>query len=144
MTTTHLQTKKSRGMLFSLMVGLGLLLQCGCAALLIGGGAAAGAGGVAYVKGELKSKENAPLDRVWEATLGAMKEMEYPITSQTKDVLAAHSIARTAQDKKIDITLKKLSDDSTEVRIRVGTFGDQHLSQMILERIQKGTLTARR
>ena len=64
-TTTN---KNSRRML-SVVLGLGLLGQSGCAVLLVGGGVAAGIGGYAYVRGELKATENAPLDRVWDAAL---------------------------------------------------------------------------
>jgi len=123
--------------MLGLVLGAGLLLQTGCAVLLIGGGAAAGIGGYAFVKGELKSTESAPLDRVWTATLAAMEELKFPVTTQDKDALTAHLVARTAQDKKIHIRLKALSDNSTEIRIRVGTFGDEALSLLILEKIKK-------
>jgi hypothetical protein len=46
---------KQKHLLLVSMLGLSLILSYGCAALLIGG--AAGAGAVAYVSGELKSTE---------------------------------------------------------------------------------------
>jgi hypothetical protein len=49
-------------------MGLCLTLLTGCAGALIVGGAAVGAGTVAYVTGELKAVEEAPLDRGWSAT----------------------------------------------------------------------------
>ena len=121
----------------SLLLGLGLLSQTGCAVLLIGGGVAAGIGGYAYVRGELKVTENASLDLVWDAALAAMKELEFPVTSQKKDSLTAELIARTARDKKVHLALKGLSDNSTELKIRVGAFGDEALSLTIQERIKK-------
>ena len=113
---------------------VGLFLS-GCAALIIGG--AAGAGTYAYVRGEMKSTESAALDRVWSATRAAMKDLQFTVTTEQKDSLQGHLVARTASDKKIDIQLEKISDTSTEVRIRVGTFGDEDLSHLILEKIKK-------
>ena len=135
MTTTKIELALRKR--FWLPLGLGLLLQTGCAGLLIAGGAAAGIGGYAYVKGELKSTESASLDQVWTATLGAMDELKYAVTTQEKDAVSAHLVARTAQDKRIDVHLKAISDDSTEIRIRVGTFGDEALSLLILDKIKK-------
>lgn len=107
----------------------------GCAAVIIGG--AAGAGTYAYIRGEMKGNENATLDRTWSATQAAMKDLEFTVTTQQKDALQARLIARTALDKKIEINLTKISDNLTEVRIRVGTFGDQTLSHTIVQSIEK-------
>ena len=114
-----------------------LLLTAGCVAVAVGAAAAAGAAGYAYVSGELKSTESASLERAWSATTAAMQELEFPVTSKSKDALGAELTARNASDKKIAITLKKRSDNATEIRIRVGTFGDESLSRLILEKIKK-------
>ena len=121
----------------SLAVGLALLLQCGCAAFLIGGGAVAGAGGYAYASGELKSTQGAPLDKVWGATQVAMKDLGYTPSTEAKDAFKGQLIARTAENKKISLHFKRLSDNSTEIRIRVGVFGDEGLSRLILEKTEK-------
>ena len=47
--------------LIAVMICPSLLLSYGCTALLVGG--AAGAGAVAYVRGELKSIEDVSLDQ---------------------------------------------------------------------------------
>lgn len=112
-----------------------LALTAGCVAVAVG--AAAGAGTYAYVSGVLKSTESASLDRTWTAAQGALKELEFPIISRQKDALEAELVARTSSDKKITIKLKKLSDTATEVRIRVGTFGDESMSLAVLEKIRK-------
>lgn len=122
----------------SWMVTLGLAatmaLTAGCVAVAVG--AAAGVGSYAYVSGVLKSTESASLDRTWSATQGAVKDLEFPVISQRKDALQAELIARTASDKKVSIKLKKVSDTATEVRIRVGTFGDESMSLAVLEKIK--------
>ena len=114
-----------------------LLTTAGCALFLVGAAAGAGAAGYAYVNGELKSTESASLEQTTRATLAAMKDLEYPVTSQAKDALSAELTARNASDKKIVVRLKKISDTTTEVRIRVGTFGDESLSRVVLEKIKK-------
>ena len=110
-------------------------LFSGCAAVVVGG--AAGAGVYAYVRGEMKGQESRSLDQTWSATQAAMKDLQFSVSSQQKDALQARLIARTALDKKIEINLTKVSDTITEVRIRVGTFGDQTLSQTIVQAIEK-------
>lgn len=122
--------------LVNMFLSLALLINSGCAAMLIGGGAAAGVGTVAFIKGELRSTEQAALDQVWPAVISAMGELEFNVIQQTKDAVFAKLIARTSDDKKVKIDLIKKSDTITEIKIRVGTFGDQSLSRMILDKIK--------
>ncbi len=120
-----------------IMVLLASLLAFGNGCLLLGLGAAAGAGagGYAWINGEIKTTEGASLDRTWNATLEAMKDLEFPVTDQAKDALEANLTARNASNTSINIKLKNLSNTSTEIRIRVGTFGDESLSRIILNKI---------
>ena len=119
-----------------MIIGASLLIHSGCALLLIGGGAAAGAGTVAYVKGELRSTQEIPFERTWNATTEAMKELEFAITQKEKDALSGLIVARGTDDQKIVIHLEKQSEDLTEIRIRVGSFGDESRSQLILDKIK--------
>jgi hypothetical protein len=112
-----------------------LSLLTGCAAVIVGG--AAGAGTYAYISGELKVSENASLDRCWSATQGAMKDLEFTVTTSKKDALQGQVVAKTAADQKVEIRLTKTTDALTEIRIRVGTFGDQAMSQLIVQKIEK-------
>jgi len=123
--------------LVTLLLGAALLLQSGCALFVVGGAVAVGAGGYAYVSGELKGAESAPIDKAWDATVAAMADMKFPVTSQQKDAISGQLIARTSTDLKVTIRLKALSDNTTEVRIRVGTFGDRALSYTVMENIRK-------
>ena len=47
----------------------------------------------------------------------------------------ANLTARNASNTDINIKLKYLSNTSTEIRIRVGTFGDEAMSRTILNKI---------
>ena len=124
----------NRVWLMTIILSAGILMNSGCA-LLVGG--AAGAGTVAYLKGELKTNEDVPIDKLWNATQAAIKEMGFAVKTEEKDALSAKLVALTADDKTININLKKRNDYLTEISIRVGTFGDESLSKKILEEIKK-------
>lgn len=109
----------------------------GCAVLLVGAGAAVGAGTVGYVAGELKGAESVSLERAWQASLKAMQQLNFKVTAQEHDKLTGKIVARTSEDKRIKIGLKKQSESVTEFRIRIGTFGDETLSRMIYNQIKK-------
>jgi len=120
-----------------LMLGLNFLVNHGCPAPVFLMGGAAGAGTVGYFGGELKSTEEVSLNRAWNATQKAMKDLEFTTRSQEKDTFNSQLIAKGAANKIIKIKLKKQSNMLTEIRIRVGTFGDESLSLKILESIKK-------
>ncbi|MGA2280605.1 MAG: DUF3568 family protein [Verrucomicrobiota bacterium] len=122
-------------LLITVLMASLLALVSGCALFVVGAAAGAGAAGYAWVNGEIKTTESASLDRTWNATLAAMKDLEFPVTSQAKDALEANLTARNASNTSISVKLKNLSNASTEIRIRVGTFGDESLSRTILNKI---------
>lgn len=113
------------------------VLWAGCAVVVVGGAvAAAGVGTYAYVNGEMKGTEAVSMDQAWSASQAAMKDLELPILNKAKDALEAELTARTAADKRIVIKLKRVTDSATEIRIRVGTWGDEAMSQKILDKIR--------
>lgn len=109
----------------------------GCAGLVLAGGAAAGAGTYAYINGELNVTENASISKTWVATRAAVQEMNLRIVSENHDALTGRVHAKGAGNKDIYINLKSLSERETEIRIRVGVFGDEVLSERILTHIEK-------
>src|SRR5436305_11202231 len=85
---------------------LGLaLFGAGCESVTVRNGGPGSLATADYVAGELQSEEKGSFDQVWNATLKTMKEMGFTVTLQAKDTLEGRLIARTAQDKKIDIRL---------------------------------------
>lgn len=113
------------------------LLWQGCAAVLLTGAAVgAGAAGVAYANGELKSNEPVSMDKAWAATEKAVEVLQFKPVSRKKDALAAKYETVGAADKRVVIYLKNIGEKVTEVRIRVGTFGDENFSRTILAKIQ--------
>ncbi len=111
--------------------------QLGCAVLLLGGGAAAGAGIVAFTKGELTTAEEADLDRVWAAAQGAMDDLDFVIQSRLTTAGSAKLIARGAGSRRVTVTLERRVGNLTEISVRVGYFGDEPLSRLILQKIRR-------
>lgn len=131
---------KARTCLFLLI--LATVPLPGCFLLLLGGGAAVGAGAVAYKHGELSSVEAATFERTWEAVHEAMRDLGFVITDQQKEADSATVEARTADNTEVKIQLSAKSPQATEVSIRVGMFGNEALSRTILEKMKRnlGTL----
>ena len=119
--------------LAALVVTAVLALHSGCLAVAAG---AAGAGTVAYVRGELSVSLDQNFDRTVYATQRAIEDLKFAKISDKQDALMAVIVARTAEDKKIEIRVSSVSAAQTKVQIRVGVFGDEALSQRILEKIR--------
>lgn len=119
--------------MLALLGGLSVVLS-GCAAVI---GAGAGAGTVAYLRGQLTASKDVGIDRAWTATRQAMEDLEFPINQSKKDASSAVLESETADDRSITIRLKRVSDRTTEIRIRVGWFGDEELSRLILDKIEQ-------
>lgn len=113
---------------------LAVVIQSGCVVAAVG----AGAGAVAYIRGDLEATLESSLNAAAKATDRAIGQLEFAKVSDRKDALTANYVARTAQDKKIEIILTKVGDKVTKVRIRVGVFGDEAVSLAILEKIKAG------
>ncbi len=116
------------------LTGITIIGQ-GCVAAAVGIGAAGAAGTIAYVKGDLEAIEPENLDVVYEATVKAVKDLELRVISKTKDALTANIYARDAQDKKVNITLQRTTEQTTKVSVRIGTFGNETKSRLIYQKI---------
>ena len=118
---------------FLLATATAALAGSGCVAVVAG---AAGAGTMAYIRGEL----DAPLDTNYHQAVTAadraIKQLQFALVSDRQDALTAVFTARTAEDKKITIKVVKVGDQTSKVEIRVGWMGDERVSLTILDRIK--------
>ena len=125
--------------LLRLVVAVGLtgvtVFQSGC--LVVAAGAAA-AGAVVYVRGELQASLANPYTDVVTASGRALEKLQFRKISEKGDALKTVIVARTGSDKKVEITVKKVTDSMTKVEIRVGVFGDEAMSLTILDKIKEG------
>jgi len=116
------------------LLAVALLFQTGC---LVAAAGAAGAGTVAYIRGELSSTLDAPYEKVVRASNRGIQQLEFAKISENKDALTAILISRTADDKKIEVKVTKVTDSSTRIQIRVGVFGNEALSLTVLDKIKE-------
>ena len=113
-----------------LAVSLSALSGCILAA------AGAGAGAVAYVRGDLEANLDNEYQKVVDAAHTAVGDLEFARVSENKDALKAVLISRTAMDKKVEITITKSANHLTNIKIRIGIFGDEVMSRTILDKIK--------
>ena len=123
----------TKALLF-VVLSLSLMME-GCVLLAVGAGAAAGAGTVAYLRGELQTTYAASLDRTWEAALDALKELNYRIISSQKEGPEGEIEAKRVGEDTVKVHLMISGPGTTLVKIRVGIFGDEVVSQAINSKI---------
>ena len=113
-----------------------LLMNAGCGAAIIAGGAAVGAGSAAYIYGQLTSEEKVSFDVAWNATQKAAENLGYTTTSKENGEFWGELIARDSKGQKLTVKLRSPDEMRTEIKIRVGLFGDEQSSGRILDEIR--------
>lgn len=123
-------------LLASLMVS-----SSGCLAIAVGAGAA---GTVAYLSGDLESEEPYDLETTYAATIKAMSDLRLHVVEGEggHDALSATVVARDSVDKRVTIKLKALTLRTTELSIRIGTFGSETKSRLIYNKITENLRAA--
>ena len=128
----HYHSRRKKQTVF-IVICAGVIAVQGCAVALVG----AGAGSVAYLKGDLEAVLDKNVDQAYQATLKALDKLEISATKKEKDALSAVIIGRTAEDKKVAIKLKAAENNLTKLSIRIGMFGNRAQSQVIYDEIRK-------
>jgi hypothetical protein len=110
--------------------------NAGCLVAAAAGAAAGGAGAYAYYKGNVCRTYPANVEDASAAAHKALAELQMPIVKDDGSTIETRS-----GDDKVTLTLK-LQDNhapgegsGTEVGVRVGTFGNEGLSQRILDQV---------
>ena len=112
------------------------LSACSRKWVVLGAAAAAvGAGTYYYIKGDLRRNYEAPMDKTWDATIKSVEELKLKVESQKHDALTGVIKGKMADEKDFEINLKRVDENSTEVGIRIGTFGDRAKSEAIHNKI---------
>ena len=118
-----------------LFLGISVSVMTGCVPLIIG--AAAGAGGVAYVQGILHKNLDIPIEKLHRMSLDALKRLKMTVKEEQIEGAKSSIKAEDVDHAKIKITISKLTENSSQLNIRVGIWGNQTKSQMILNAIEK-------
>lgn len=111
-----------------------LLLNSGCAAVVVGGATAVGT--YTYVAGQLVGAYNANLETTYKATIAACESLSLPIYSHELNLSTA-AITTKDGDKDVWINIKAQTSTTTEVAVRIGYLGDEFASQRIHDAIAK-------
>ncbi|MBN1403515.1 MAG: DUF3568 family protein [Opitutales bacterium] len=118
-------------------IALALAVPTAFSGCVVLAAAAAAGGTVAYVQGSLNSTLPSPIEDVQKAVKRALRnDLKFSLISAKEDAVSAEYNARTARDEKIVVILEKVSDGVTKISIRVGYFGDESLSNQILDSIK--------
>ena len=104
-------------------------------AVLGAAAAAVGTGAYFYIKGDLKRNYEAPMDKTWDATIKSVEELKLTAESTEHDAFNGVIKGKMADGKSFTINVKRLGENSTEVGVRIGTFGDRARSEAIHDKI---------
>lgn len=128
---------KTRSILMAICLGVALLMNQGCVALVVG--AAVGAGGFAFIKGNLEQNLDNPVKEIYNSSLKVLNKLKINVYKKT---LEAHQGIiygyMEGQNKaRVKITIQALTEKASNIKIRVGIVGDESRSIEILEAIKK-------
>lgn len=113
-----------------------ILNSCVVTALLVGGAVIAG-GTMYYINGYYIIEVPKDIRTVYNATIKTIQmNNSYSLDSQSYSSKRAYVVANLSSEK-IYITLSDLDGKSTEIKIRVGTLGDENKSAKLANLITK-------
>jgi hypothetical protein len=120
-----------------------MLANSGClaAAAVAGAAAAGGTAGYVYLKGNVPDDFNADFNSTWAATKTALADLRLPVTHEDRTEKRGTLVSKSGTGDTITLVVEtrisKVPADGpvTRVNIRVGTLGDEKLSDRILEQV---------
>ena len=118
---------------FILICGIWLMQLYGCIALLAG--AAGGAGTAAWLSGKLSQDVNAPYERTIDAAKAALKSLKFEVAKETHEQAVTQLKSYYTDGKDIWIDIRRISNSTSKVEVRVGMMSDKDAADMILKRI---------
>lgn len=108
------------------------LAGSGCAAVVVGGAAAAGT--YVYMAGWLEQTYNRPVDQVWEAAQSGPASLGLTLQSKER-TLGTSRLQFLDGGTDVWITVQATSPYTTKVAVRWGLLGDEAASRRILDAI---------
>lgn|SRR3989338_145542 len=119
----------------AMMLLVAVLTASGCVPFLIG--AAAGVGGVAWVKGSLEQNFDKTVDQLHRASLAGLRDIKCAVRNDQIRKHLAKIDFEFDDGQKGAINIKALTERSAELKIRIGVLGDETKSHIILNAILK-------
>jgi hypothetical protein len=87
------------------------------------------------LSGNLTATFDAPLDRAFAASIGAINDLQFTISENKKDAMEGLLAARTAGGSTVRVTAIRKGDNVTEVTVGVGTFGKEATAHAVMDKI---------
>ncbi len=113
------------------------IFSSGCVAPAVVGGIMGG-GAAAYFRGDLKTEEPEPFDKVWLAVVEAVEQNRIEVIKKESSPNKALIEGRIPEtDRLVYITVKYESLSITSISIRVGVWGDETESRRVLSLIHE-------
>lgn len=111
---------------------------CGCAPLLVAGGAVAGGAGTAgWISGKLVQELDAPFEKTVQAAKYTLESLNLTITKEIKKVNVAQIKSNYTDGKTIWIDIHKVSQSASRVEVRVGAIPNKKATYKILDKIKE-------
>lgn len=120
---------KGKGIAF-VLAGLFIGLS-GCAP--VAGGVLYSVGTYAFIAGSVARVYEAPVGEVFEANIAALEKMGVTVTETLQEEEKSVIRAESFYAGKIYIELKPVGEEMTEVRVRIGPFGNEKQERMVHE-----------
>jgi hypothetical protein len=117
-----------------LFVLMSLMALAGCTTVYPS--TSAGAGTYNRASGWLSWTYPMPLERSYEAALAALGELNLRVQSKTLDGLEGRIKALRADGKTVRVYIQPVTTRTTEVRVKIGFFGDQEQAELIHKNIR--------
>lgn len=108
--------------------------QTGCLAVLAAGGVGTG---IVYAAADLETEMGHSPKALIDAADAAIKEIDGTVLDSSSTAFKGSLKAKMADGKKISIKAQRMNDEVSRISIRVGSFGNDGLSAMIFDRIQR-------
>jgi hypothetical protein len=90
----------------------------------------------AYHMGRLEATLDASPQTVVNASKAALSDLHFAEVSSRQEGLDGRVMAKTADDRKIEVRIDGQSDKVSKVVIAVGILGDESLSRQVLDKIR--------
>lgn len=123
---------KFKALLAALVAGGMLWLQSGCVGLVAVG---AGAGTMAYIRGDLEVESTKPVDQVMAAIEQTCTELNFNIDKKETKAFTGTVVA-DSDFGRVVFKAEARKPEKTQISIRVGPFGDRGASELIYERLK--------
>jgi len=108
----------------------------GCFAVVAG--TAGGAGTSFWLSGKLTQEFHASYDRTIDAAKSALKSLRFDLVKETREENITQLKSKYSDGKEIWIDIRKVTEDSTKVEVRVGAVNpDKEAADKILKRVQR-------